>query len=477
MEPSPSRTLAALALGVAFDLTTDQPAPGASIPLLVLLSAVLVRATSPRSRERDLLLTLAVLVSAVAVIRAEAAVVTPAMLAVAGLFVVAATGPGADRITIRSALGRSLGMARALFRSPGFVAAPASRLLRDAAAERMRAVLRITAIAAPVIVVFAVLFASADRVFADALMPDVSLRFGSVFGHGTMMLVGTWIAGAWWPSESLAIEATPPQPAAREPRLAPAEWTVALGGLALLFTVFVIVQFAFLFGGRGRVEVTPGLTYAEYARSGFFQLLAAGGLTAGVILAAWDLGRRDTDRDRRRFLWLCASLTGLCLVVLASAATRLALYQASFGFTTTRLAAWFAIGATGAALCGLVVAIAARQRRRILAGGIGIGLAAVLAAALLSPSAFVARRNIERFEGTGKIDVAYLTTLGPEAAPALTALVPGLRDEDRTLLRASLCSQWSAPPRGRRWTNLARLRARDAVATLDCDGPRASGSP
>ena len=47
--------------------------------------------------------------------------------------------------------------------------------------------------------------------------------------------------------------------------------------LDALFLAFVIVQLAVLFGGHDRVLRTTGLTYAEYARSGFWQLLAVAG--------------------------------------------------------------------------------------------------------------------------------------------------------------------------------------------------------
>lgn len=244
---------------------------------------------------------------------------------------------------------------------------------------------------------------------------------------------------------------------------------MALTALAALFTVFVVVQFAFLFGGRHRVEVTPGLTYAEYARSGFFQLLAAGGLTAGVLLAAWDLRERAVHRSR--FCALAATLATLCLVILCSAATRLALYQRAFGYTTARIGAWLAIAAVGAALIGLVAAIASDRRRHVFPGTVAIALAVVIAAAVVSPSELVARGNIERFEETGKLDIAYLTTLGLEAAPALVDLLPRLEAGDRALLKSFLCAHAGTGGDGWRSWNLARARARAAIAGVPCDVP------
>lgn len=468
MNPTVTRTAAAIGLGVAFDLAAHEQQLGVSMPLLVAVAATAVAVTSLHSRERLLLLGAAVAIAPVAAIRSDEAVTAPILLAIMALFVLAATGPGAAALSLRGILGRGLGVMRALLRSPAFVCTP----IRVAvpAPPRVRRALRTLAIAAPLVAVFALLFASADRVFAQALLPDLDVRLDALAGHVTLIAMGTWMAGAWWPAEALtagAVAARDPA-AVRPPRLSPAEWSTALGALTVLFTVFVAVQFAFLFGGRARVEVTPGLTYAEYARSGFFQLLAAGGLTAMVLLGAWDHGRRDGRRDERRFLGLAAALTALCLVVLASAALRLALYQQAFGFTISRLAAWVAIGVTGAALCGLFVAIATRRRRNVLSGALAIGLGALIVWAGISPAAFVARKNIERYHRTGTIDVDYLATLGPEATPALAAFVSAAPPTVTEPLRYALCS--FAPERRGDWrsANLARSRAAAALATLRC---------
>ncbi|MBA2384669.1 MAG: DUF4173 domain-containing protein [Actinobacteria bacterium] len=70
--------------------------------------------------------------------------------------------------------------------------------------------------------------------------------------------------------------------------------------LDLLFLAFVAVQFAVLFGGHDRVVETAGLTYADYARSGFWQLLAATVLTFAVVGGA--LARAHTRGPRDRLL-------------------------------------------------------------------------------------------------------------------------------------------------------------------------------
>ena len=119
--------------------------------------------------------------------------------------------------------------------------------------------------------------------------------------------------------------------------LRPIEWILPLAALVALFVAFVGVQVTVLFGGRDHVLRTTGLTYAEYARSGYWQLLATAVLTLAVIAAALRLA--DTPRRSHRVTLraLLAALCGLTLVLLASALHRLDLYESAFGLTRLRL--------------------------------------------------------------------------------------------------------------------------------------------
>ena len=94
---------------------------------------------------------------------------------------------------------------------------------------------------------------------------------------------------------------------------------IPLALLNTLFLIFVGVQFAVLFGGHDRVLETTGLTYAEYARSGFWQLLVVTGLTFVVIATAWRFAEVRTRRDSIVLRFLLGALLCLTLVVLFSA--------------------------------------------------------------------------------------------------------------------------------------------------------------
>jgi hypothetical protein len=211
-------------------------------------------------------------------------------------------------------------------------------------------------------------------------------------------------------------------------RLAPAEWIPGLVGLVAVFGLFVGVQATVLFAGRDHVLQTAGLTYAEYARSGYWQLLAVAALTFLVVGLTVLLADTPTPALERLRRGLLLTLLALALVVLASALHRIHVYQDALGATPLRLYVeasllWFA------ALFGLVAAAGALQpvRRQLRRCAVAITAAGLMALVLSNPDGRVARHNVERWRETGRIDVATLARLSADAVPALRALPDGLR--------------------------------------------------
>src|SRR6185369_16696657 len=61
------------------------------------------------------------------------------------------------------------------------------------------------------------------------------------------------------------------------------ESLIVLGSVDLLFAAFVLIQFAYFFGGQRNISL-EGLTYSDYARRGFFELVAVSVLTLALVL-------------------------------------------------------------------------------------------------------------------------------------------------------------------------------------------------
>ncbi|MGH9197999.1 MAG: DUF4173 domain-containing protein, partial [Acidimicrobiia bacterium] len=159
---------------------------------------------------------------------------------------------------------------------------------------------------------------------------------------------------------------------------------------------------------------------AEYARQGFFQLVAVAVLTLLVIAAVIRFGSRREDRH-----WLRGLLGMLCLltiVILFSASTRMNLYQEAYGFTRLRLLVDLANLWLGAIFCLLIVAGISWRAAWLPRAVVLVSIVAVVGFGIYDPDARIAERNIERFRATGEIDLAYLSGLSTDALPHLLGL-------------------------------------------------------
>ncbi|MET8150070.1 DUF4153 domain-containing protein [Actinoplanes sp. NPDC049668] len=322
--------------------------------------------------------------------------------------------------------------------------------------------LRITATVAvsiALLVVFGSLFASADAAFADLManaFPDIS--GGTVARWIFVSLVTTFILGG-----AAYLRAAPPDlsgldgPGKR--RVARLEWAVPLTLLVLLFATFVGVQLTVLFGDAKHVLDTDGLTYAEYARSGFWQLLVVTGLTLAVLAGAARWAPRETRTDRVLIRAVLGTLAALTLVIVASALHRMDLYADSYGLT--RLRVLVAVCEMWLGLTFVLVLIAGiRLKARWLPRAVvAAGVLALLGLAAANPDHLIADRNVTRYEQTDRIDTAYLSNLSPDAVPALNRLT----GEKRACALAPIARDLAIDPDDWRGWNLSRRQARELL--------------
>ncbi|MGW6446655.1 DUF4153 domain-containing protein [Lentzea sp. NPDC055074] len=328
-------------------------------------------------------------------------------------------------------------------------------------------------VALVLLLVFGSLLAGADKGFNDfleGLIPDLNVDdyvqqtfFGVVAAMGAL--------GACY------LVAAPPE-IAEDAEVKPGslrlkDYGLPVGALVVLFTGFVGTQLAVLFGGEAYVMKTAGVTFAEYARSGFWQLLWVTILTLGVIAGVARFAVKKTQRDQLWLRVLLGSLAVLTLVIVASALSRMWFYQQAYGWTVLRLLVascevWLAV------VYLMVIASGISLRANWLPKAIvATGAAFFLAVVALNPERVVADYNVSRFEATKKIDTYYLSQLSEDAVPALVRLPQHER---------SCALRWiknRTPEQDWREWNLARHNARKslesvAVTEVTCEGAYSS---
>ena len=281
------------------------------------------------------------------------------------------------------------------------------------------AVARGAIIATPLLLVFGTLLMAADAVFEDLLRGLVEID-ARLLGHILLTLFVTWVSAGLLTfglpgreSRNLA----PPRPEALS--LGIAEIGVVLGLLNALFLAFVAVQARYLFGGTERVASLAGLTYAEYARRGFFELVAVTALVIPVLLLAHWLFHPEAPFHGRLFGALSATMIALLAVIVTSALHRMYLYQQEFGLTVPRVCATAFMAWLAFVLLWFSITVLRGRRDRFAFGALVAGFAAAFLLNVVSPDALVARVNIERLEADERFDPYYLTLLSADAAPVL----------------------------------------------------------
>jgi signal transduction histidine kinase len=450
--------LAAAAVGLLAAVALPFSGPGLGI---VLVAVAVGSAVLPAARHRITPWTvafglLAYALVAVALFRDAGWLVVPMLPAGFGLAALAVSGGGRGWLGV---IRGGLSVVLAVLPLPWFLMAPLKGMNRN---RRLAPLLAGIGLAAVLIVVFGVLFASADAVFSSFVSrlfttPEwaSSLPFRLLVFAVFAALVG---------AATLVALRPPVEPITLGLRRQASRtvWLTPLVALNMLFASFVAVQITTLFGGNRKVVETAGLTYAQYARSGFFELVTASVFVLGIVaVAAGVLAPKGRER------WALAGLLGLLcaftLVVLASALHRLGLYIEAYGLSRMRASVGAAIWWMAAIFALVLVAgglrLAGRKENWLPRTLVAVtGLSLVVFAAW-NPDLRVAETQIH-MRGVNRLDVDYLSDLGAEAVP----VVDGLPEPARTclLMRMSIVDRLKDSESWNGW-NLARQNARDLL--------------
>ncbi|WP_158263852.1 DUF4153 domain-containing protein [Deinococcus arcticus] len=321
------------------------------------------------------------------------------------------------------------------------------------------------ALAAPLLLVFGALLASADARFAQALsgLWRPAQELDTLLASGLTLALWCAFAGGLTYPALMALRPTFFAPRNAAGRLGLVEVGVPLGG-----------------------GLPEGQTYAGYIRRGYTELMAVAFLTLSVLLGAHGLSTPGTRR-RVPLRALNAAVLLPLLVILASAAQRWGLYTQAYGLSPIRvLGAAFLVWVT-VTLGWLALCLWRDRPERFAFPALLLGLATLLGTTALNPGALIATHNLHRQTaavtndlrrtpqrvgvwdllnlGAGAVPaiVANLDVLAPPCGPTANCVTPQTIIDD-------LHERYGAPRDPRAW-NLAYARAHAAVQTLP---PRSS---
>ena len=288
---------------------------------------------------------------------------------------------------------------------------------------RLRAILLGVVIAVPCLLILGGLLASADDVFRYAIDSVFSELFipDTVLGITLMLLIGFFTAycGLRYIGERAELVRV-----REHHRSEPVTALTVMILIAVMYLVFSGIQICYLF--IGGFSLPEDVTYAEYARSGFFQLLCVCIINLAIVLT---VKKRVVENKALNVVLLIIS--ACTYIMIASSACRMVMYIREYRLTFLRLFVLVALLTLAVLLAGVAV--------RIVNAGFSFfryGLAVVSVIYIIFAFShcdyFIAEYNLAG-QGEEK-DYGYLSELSLDAAPAITSFL-----EERQISR----SEWS----------------------------------
>ena len=292
--------------------------------------------------------------------------------------------------------------------------------------------------AVPVLCAVVPLLIRSDAAF-DGLIGALFSDLGTVAAQ----LILTLFLTPFLLSFALSLRKTEGSPAAeKEGRgLDTAFLTAFLSVLSVVYVVYLCSQLAYFFDAfRGLLPAGMAISYADYARRGFFELCAVAGINLVLLFLTVFLARKKEGRLPVVLRVFGTFIVLFTLVLIGTALAKMALYIDNFGLTVLRLGT----SAFMVFMAAVFLAVLARlftARVRILHVAAVSAAVVLLALGLGNINAVVAKYNYDAYV-TGRlpqIDVEYLSQLGPEGVPYLTRLME--REKGNADLRDELAEE------------------------------------
>lgn len=475
LRPHRSQLVVGLGLGLAAALLLDGQPFGLGHALFALMTAGLMVASAGREAwqsagEHRWLLGAAVLLFSSTMLHDAAWLARMSTLSAVVLAALAVQGWNGERQLGALRTGQLLG---APFRVAGRALQAGALLgqqeLKDAHVTRTvgthgPAALRLGVIVGVPALVLTTLLASGDAVFRARLEAMERAVLGVPLGGFVRTSLVTFVAG-------LLLSGVMALAARRRGTLdvsAPARGLKAFESFALLGTLTALL---FAFGltstpcalAPAACALPEGVTYADAAHEGFFQLLAA---AIGILALLMALPARTQLEGRRQSLTFTGLSTALVLAsmpMVISGVARLWRYESVYGLTVLRLLAYAGLFLVAAVLAWRALTLWVLERH-FVGGALALFTTTMLGLSVLSPDAYIAAQNVKRAD----VDVAYLVMLSDDALPALANArerLPNPRYVDLEEVLQYRADRLGPSESPLTW-NLGRARARAALAPL-----------
>ena len=260
-------------------------------------------------------------------------------------------------------------------------------------------------VAVPFLLVVVGLLSSADVFFGqmtNTLLNAINAEtVVGVVARTLIAFFGTYLMVAYLCRHSLSETVTDHRHG--EPVLA----ITVTGMLTAVYLLFSGIQIFGLF--LGRLQLPQGYTYAQYAREGFFQLLAVSILNLILVLVCMSFFRDS------KVLKVVLTLMSLCtFIMIASSAMRMIMYINTYDLTFLRILVLWTLGLLTLLFIGVLLSIF-REKFPLFRYSIVVVTILYLGLSFSHPDYIIASVNVRK----QTVDYNYLESLSADAAPVL----------------------------------------------------------
>lgn len=188
----------------------------------------------------------------------------------------------------------------------------------------------------------------------------------------------------------------------------------------VVYLLFSIVQFSYLYGG-GNNFIAGDFTYSEYARKGFFELVAVTIINFTILISSMKFIKKDNKTVNTICNIFLTTLVAFTLNMLFSAHYKMSLYEQTYGFTYLRIFVHLFMLMLFILFIVALVGIWNRKMplNKVL---IVIVLSMFILLNYINVDKIIAEKNIDIYYKTQKMDVQYLTNLSYDAIPEILRL-------------------------------------------------------
>ena len=255
---------------------------------------------------------------------------------------------------------------------------------------------------------------------------DAGNVFSNIWQIGIGIIVGQYVFRLFLASSDKAVETTNEEECVRKFKSIQKAHVIttlaAVLPIIFIYVIFFISQWGYYmsaFSGK----LPSGVSYAEYAREGFFQLCMVSFINMIIIVFVQLFMNVEKPVVAKIKSTIVITYAVCTLILIATAMSKMALYIESYGLTQKRVySSWLMI------VLGIlfVVAVAKQFVKKLHAVAVSFAVAVVMFAglALSNVDGLIARYNVDRYlEGSLEtVDVWAMRDLGDAAVPEVVYL-------------------------------------------------------